>query len=166
MEGQTHTRTCSLADSYTLVRSCIYLYTQYACIQIFADAHTLLASAHRGSSVSLPLTPAVDTSGASRQCRPCSLIAPSRPLTIRTEKKSPATFISALPGRQCRFRSLLSLLQFLCNTLDLLSMCLCPSTHWDPCATLLFSNHRSVEAKVNCQGLTFTVTFNRADQLP
>lgn len=171
MEGQTHTWTRSLAELYTLVHSCNYLYTQYAYIQIFVDARKLPASTHQGSSVSTSplLSPAVDTLGALRQCRPCFLILPSRPLTIRTDK----SYQKLYPHLSWLSR-LISFCSFTASVFYVLlwsfSVCVCVFTQlsnlWDPHAALLFSNHRSLEAKVNCQGFTFTVTFNRSDQLP
>lgn len=70
MEGQTHTRTCSPAVH---AHALMHLFVHSVCIHSNICGHTL----HR------PVSLAVDTSGASHQHRPCSLILPSCPLTIR-----------------------------------------------------------------------------------
>lgn len=92
MEGQTHTQTCSLAHSYTLLHSCIYFYTHMHVLNfyknVFTLRHTHASSFHTPGALCLfvSFSTAVDTRGASCQHRPCSLIPPSNPLTIWTEK--------------------------------------------------------------------------------
>lgn len=123
MEGQTHIRTCSLADSYTLACSCIY-FLHSICIysNICGHTHTLSQRPHTRGSLSpcLLLTPGVLHVSAAL----VFLIPPSSPLGIRTERKLLNLYLNS-SGYQCWFHSFLSLLQFLCITLDLLTLCLC-----------------------------------------
>lgn len=92
MEGQTHTRTCSLAVCTHL---CAHAFICTLNMHIFkyswTHTHTnkLPASTHQGVLCLPVFPPAVDTLGASRQHRPCSLIPQSSLLTINRKKKLP-----------------------------------------------------------------------------
>lgn len=97
MEGQAHTQTCSLADFFAPVHSCIYLYTQvyvlkylwkYARLRMRAHTHTRVCFQPPLSRDAPPsVSAAFGTRGASCQRHPCFLIPPSSRLTIWTEKK-------------------------------------------------------------------------------
>ncbi len=124
MEGQTHTRTCSLADSYTLVHSCIYLYTH---MHIFKYLWTHTPSLHTPGVLCLP----VSLTG----CWHLGCFTSAPPLytdtTIqptyyqKTEKKSYQKVLSPLfLTINTDFILFYHHFRVLCITLDLLSMCL------------------------------------------
>lgn len=140
MEGQTHTRTCSLADSYTLVPSCIYLYTQYAHIQIFVDAHTPGLCTPGVLCLPFSLSPAVDTLGCFTSVPPSFTDTCIQPAHYQNRVKVTNIFY-LYPCRQIWFCSITtSVFMYHSGPSQYVFVFQTQlSSRWDPYAALLFS---------------------------